>query len=397
MDLYLLGQAIVMTVIASVVIMYACDEFEACADYLGRNMSGGLKGALINAIGSSLPELLTASFLLFMYNDMAGFTAGIATTAGSAVFNTVVIPLLCIVAVRYYGVKKSDGTVEKLKEITISKKSFARDATFLILAELLLLYFLGNTELTWIAGASLVVFYLVYVAYLMIQHKMSNSTDSEDDDDDDDDDDEQPSKLKALITFQFNHLLFGGKKLTTKSAWVNLSLAVLVISVACHYLAEAVMISAKALDIAPYFTAIIFAAAATSVPDAILSIKDARKGNIEDSLGNVVGSNIFDITIALGAPLLVYSLVYGPVSLVGQGTTNEDMQVLRIALVVITTAVSVGFLVTKYVGKFHVHLLAVLYLIWVGYIVTSIVPTKSENIEESNFASVQLQDVKSMN
>ena len=372
MDFYLLGIALTKTVIAAIVIMYACNEFEKCADYLGRNMQSGLKGALINAIGSSLPELLTATFLLFMYNDMAGFSAGIATTAGSAIFNTVMIPLLCIIAARFYGVKKSDGTREKIKSITISKKSFSRDATFLILAELLLLYFLGNSTLTWVAGASLVGFYALYVIYLLIENQRNKRLgiqDEDDEDDEDDDEDEKPSKLKALITFQFNELLFSGKSLSTGTAWVNLALAVGIISIACHQLAEAVMISAEALHIPAYFTAIIFAAAATSIPDAILSVKDTMKGNADDSFSNAIGSNTFDITIALGLPLLAYTLVYGDVILSAGGTTNDDMQVLRYALIAITSSVILSFLIPKSIGKFQMYVLAGLYALWIGFII----------------------------
>ena len=50
-------------VLCSVVISFACDSFEEAADFLGRNMPPGIKGATINAVGSSLPELFTASYL----------------------------------------------------------------------------------------------------------------------------------------------------------------------------------------------------------------------------------------------------------------------------------------------------------------------------------------------
>jgi len=374
MDFGLLMQAVIAVIIASVVIMYACNEFEECADHLGRNMKPGIKGATINAIGSSLPEMLTTFFLLFMFNNMAGFAAGIATTAGSAIFNSVVIPLLCIAAVRYWGVKRPDGTVEKVKEITISKKSFIRDATFLLLAEGLLFYFLGSSTLTWVAGVSLVGFYFVYLTFLLVQNKIGNDkADIEEDEGEDEDDDEggKPSKLKALITFQFNELLFNGQKLNTNRAWVNLLLSVSVIAFACHFLAESVMWSSEALQIPAYFTAIIFAAAATSVPDAILSIKDARKGNYDDAISNAVGSNTFDITMALGLPLLVYAIFVGDVNLVSDASSNEDMQVLRIALIAITVGVVLAFVIPKYIGKAQMYILGGLYAIWMGYIVTS--------------------------
>ena len=383
MDLMLLLQAVAAVIFASVVIMYACNEFEDSADYLGKDMKPGIKGATINAIGSSLPEMLTTFFLLFMFNDIAGFSAGVATTAGSAIFNSVVIPLLCILAVRFYGVRQADGALKKMKTIEIDKSSLKRDIFFLISAEFLLIYFLGNSSLTWVAGISLVGFYLVYLSYLLYSNRGGSVTsEAEEDDEDDDEEDASPSKLKALLTFQFNELLFGGKKLTKSTAWINLALSVMVIAFACHLLAESVMWSSEALGIPAYFTAIIFAAAATSVPDAILSIKDSIKGNPDDSLSNAIGSNTFDITVALGLPLLAYSLINGDVILAAGDTTSEDMQILRYVLVGITLVVAVAFLLPKYISSKHAVIMGALYAGWMGYIVVSAGGEETDVVEE---------------
>jgi cation:H+ antiporter len=397
----LLMQAILVVLAASVVIMYACNEFESAADYLGKDMKPGIKGATINAIGSSLPEMLTTFFLLFMYNDMAGFSAGVATTAGSAIFNSVVIPLLCILAIRYYGVRQKDGTLKKMMFIEIDKSSLKRDIFFLLTAEGILIYFLGNSHLTWIAGLSLVGFYGVYLAYLLYSNRGGKETlEGDEDEDDGDDEGDSPSKIKALVTFQFNELLFGGADLSKKTAWINLSLSVLVIAVACHFLAESVMWSSDALNIPAYFTAIIFAAAATSVPDAILSVKDSIKGNPDDSLSNAIGSNTFDITVALGLPLLAYSLIYGNVTLVTGNTTSQDMQVLRYVLVGITAIVAASFLLPKVITLKHAILMGVLYSGWMFDIVysaggdtKSTVETTSVVSEHGCFESVELNTV----
>jgi cation:H+ antiporter len=58
------------------------------------------------------------------------------------------------------------------------------------------------------------------------------------------------------------------------------------------------------------FVAVVLSAAATSVPDTIISVKDARKGNYDDAVSNALGSNIFDIAFALGFPILLYNLFY---------------------------------------------------------------------------------------
>ena len=73
--------------ISCLIIWRACDGFEAASEYIGRNLSDGVRGATINAIGSSIPELLTTMFFLLILHDKDGFAGGIGTTAGSAIFN----------------------------------------------------------------------------------------------------------------------------------------------------------------------------------------------------------------------------------------------------------------------------------------------------------------------
>jgi cation:H+ antiporter len=362
--------ALLIIVVASIVIMFACDSFDDASSYLGRNMAPGVRGATINAIGSSMPELMTAMFLLFLYHDKDGFAAGVATTAGSAIFNAVVIPAVCIFTVHYRGVivKGASGAAgvirEKVSEIEISKRSVLRDGFFLLMAEGALIIFLGNSVMTWWMGVSLIGIYGVYFVFLARGFGATSDGDDEEEDEDEEDDDEAPSKLKALLTFDFNHLLFNGEDYKTNSAWIVLALATCVIAVACWALAEAVMISAEALSVPPYFTALIFAAAATSVPDTVLSVKDAARGDYDDAIGNAVGSNTFDITVALGLPLLLYALMFGDVSV----ASADQTQSLRLVLFGVTIVVLSLLLLARRVTVTTAWLLSAIYLSWMAFV-----------------------------
>jgi len=79
-----------------IIIWRASDGFEAASEYLGRNLTDGVRGATINAIGSSMPELFTTFWFLFGMMDRDGFAGGIGTTAGSAIFNGMIIPAVVI-------------------------------------------------------------------------------------------------------------------------------------------------------------------------------------------------------------------------------------------------------------------------------------------------------------
>lgn len=377
----LLTTSVLVIVFTSIVIMYACNAFEDAADYLGRNMKPGVKGATINAIGSSLPELFTTAILLFgplwsesMFGQRgAGFAAGIATCAGSAVFNSVIIPGLSVLAVLVWGVKHKDGSREKIKLVVLDKRLIFKDGFFLILSELALIYFLGWSIMSWWMGA---VFAGMYVVYAFITLKFGFASDDEEDEEGEEEEEEaeeaEEARGRGLLglgwLLDFKARFYGNEAFDTKRAWIVLGAAVVVIGIACGGIAWAVEQSAHALGIPSYFTAVILAAAATSVPDTVLSVKDAFKGEYDDAVANAVGSNIFDICISLGLPLMLYGLFVGDVDMSIMGSA-DDVQILRWILLAVTGAVLALFLFGRGLARGKMILLFILYIGWTVFVV----------------------------
>ncbi len=322
-------------VVVSIIIAKACDYFEGAADFLGRHLPPGVKGATVNAAGSSMPELLSAVALLFFVQSYDSLGAGIALTAGSAVFNTVFIPLCVVIAIMGTFRLGAIGWAARKSEIEISKTSLIRDGIALISAEIVLITLLSQKVLTWVDGAILVAIYIPYVAYMWWQSRGHRNENVDEE----------------------------NQRHTTSSAWGVLAVSVAVLVVACYALAESVIGTAQLFDVNDFVTAIFLGAAASSVPDTILSIKDARKGKEDDAISNAVGSNTFDICIALGLPLLAYSLINGPVEM----PSHEGIQTLRIGLVLITLTVFAIFLIPKRIKLWHAFVLAGLYAGWVFF------------------------------
>jgi len=365
-----------LVAVTMLVIKYACDQFEPAADYLGRNMAPGVKGASINAIGSSMPEFLTSMAFLFTITQVEvaeGLLASVAVTAGSAIFNAVIIPAVVILAVTVIGIKNTDGQRERVAGIAVRDRTIFRDGFFLLAAEGILIWLLGFPVLSWWTGALLIATYVVYFTVLMYPSGI-NGGGEEEEGEEDEDEDEGPKKLwKMILTFDFISLFFKGRAFTNGMAWGVLGLSVLVLAVACHVLAQAVVMSAHALQVPLYFTSVILAAAATSVPDTILSVKDARKGNYDDAVSNALGSNIFDITICTGVPLLLYTLLFGAIDMAGVAYLESDVQFLRVVLFGITLAVGATFLFPRgrTVGTGKAILLLALYSGWITWIIMS--------------------------
>ena len=117
--------------LAMLIIWRSSDGFEVASGYLGRNLTDGVRGATINAVGSSIPELFTTLFSLMLLGEVDNFAFGIGTTAGSAIFNGMIIPAVAILAVIGYGIAH---------KVNVSRKVILRDGIGLIIAELILIY-----------------------------------------------------------------------------------------------------------------------------------------------------------------------------------------------------------------------------------------------------------------
>lgn len=333
----------------------ACDGFERASNYIGRNLSEGVRGGTINAISSSVPELFTTLIALFVLADQDGFAIGIGTTAGSALFNGMIIPAVCIFAVVLF-LKRS---------VDVSSKVILRDGLFLILAEFLLIVSLNGTKLYWWHGLLLMAFYVIYMSYMLLSMNASaTENDSSDDDESSEEDDASSGpiakffywlSLGPLLDLESHFIKDRHEVLIKKETWNGWPLlltATTVIGISCWLLVKACEWLGTGnpahpsytffgneytgLGMPPLFVAVIFASMATSVPDTIISLKDAMNDEADDAVANALGSNIFDICFALGFPLFLYCIVNGGAVIEMTPETAQQSGELRISLLLLT-------------------------------------------------------------
>jgi len=347
-------------ILGIILIMYviwkASDGFEAAANYLGRNMKEGVKGATINAVGSSLPELMTAMIALLWYNDRDGFGFGVAATAGSALFNTFIIPAVVILSVIIFTT---------VKKISVSKKVVLRDGIFLLLAELLLIVLLTGGTITFYHALIMLATYGIYVYYTISSMKTS-----EDHIDVEHEDfleyDVDRSRLHSIAHVDLRHVVLGKSELTKLNSIVLLVSSIIVIGIACHFLVDLTYSIGDNLGLNVFFISVILAAAATSIPDTILSMKDAQNGNYDDATSNALGSNIFDVLVSLGLPILIYTIINGPIIIAPE--SMDLIAELRIYLFILTLVAFLFFLFSKHLSFWSGIFLIGIYLLFVVYI-----------------------------
>ncbi len=366
------------------IIWRAGDGFMAASEYVGRNLSEGVRGATINAIASSMPEVFTSLFFLFiLQQDGVGFTGGIGTTAGSAIFNSMVIPAVAVIAVISMGLTKN---------IEVSRKVMLRDGISLIIAEFIFLILISGSTLYWYHGLILMLVYVVYIVYMFGTMSKKERKEMLDEDthipeEEFEHDEPQSSMLKGILTFDLERIFIGRAKLDNVRAWSLLIFSTLAIALVCYFLVlgcewigtgpgsgtgghdsyHLFGMEFVGLGIPVMFVALILASAASSFPDTIISMKDAKKGNYDDAISNALGSNIFDVCFALGLPLMIFTLIHGPITM-PEEIVRQSTE-LRFLLWLLTIVVVVLFISGKYLGRKKAYLLLAMYALFVVYVV----------------------------
>lgn len=345
--------------LSMLIIWRSSDGFEVASEYLGRNLTDGVRGATINAVGSSMPELFTTLFSLILLGEVDNFAFGIGTTAGSAIFNSMIIPAVAILAVIGYGIAK---------KVNVSRKVILRDGIGLIIAELILIYMISGNHLTWVHGLALMLTYVFYVVYMFSTMKKIDGTRAFKESQETDKVQSGARKrsiLKAFILLDFKDF-FVREKINVVNAWILLLFSMLVIGLACIVLIHSCELLSEELGIAPYFIAVVLASAATSVPDTILSYRDAVAGQYDDAVANALGSNIFDICFALGFPLFAFTLFNGPIIMTPETVAN--VAELQASLVILTIIAFAIYYFNNGLKQIHAILLLGLYVLFIGFI-----------------------------
>lgn len=322
------------------VIWRACDGFEVASKYIGRDLSEGVRGGTINAISSSLPELFTTLIALFVLADEDGLSVGIGTTAGSALFNGMIIPAACI-----FSVCGSVVMGVKVLSVNVSTKVLLRDGLSLIACEVVLIFLINGNSLYWWQGLVLMGMYAAYLSYMLVSMKSVPAGEEVEDHSEKDQDGPPRGAIGKLFYWMSGGPLLDLERFfvrekqqaqieqKTWNGWPLLLTSSAVIGVACWLLVLACEwlgtgpanenhpsyfffgFELSGLGMPTMFVAVIFASMATSVPDTVISIRDARDGDYDDAVANALGSNIFDICFALGFPLFMFTLIHGPIQL----------------------------------------------------------------------------------
>ena len=228
-------------------------------------LSNFVIGFTIIGIGTSSPELfISLSSAITNHGDIA-----MGNVVGSNICNTLLIL----------------GATAAILPFTIKREQTLRDIPFAIATSIIItvLAFTGSTNvLSRLDGVILLAIFAAYTLYVISKSRSKASPES--DDDTSSKYDRLGTPLLVTIALAALGSLLGGGTLFLNSA-------------------QAI---ARAWGMSETVISITIVALGTSLPELITCIIAARRGNAQLALGNVLGSNIFNILMVLGLPALIH-------------------------------------------------------------------------------------------
>ncbi len=266
-----------------------------------------IQGAIIAAVGSSAPEVASTIISTIRYGE---FELGVGVIVGSAVFNILVIPALSALL--------SDGALDTGRDVVYKEAQFymlSVAALFLVFALAVIYYPSDGAGLRGSVTRPLAVSLLaLYGLYVFVQYLEVSEADA------------------RRISLDRRGLLL---------EWVLLLCGIGLIVAGVEGLVFAAVGLGDTFGTPSFLWGLTVVAAATSLPDALISVTAARIDEPAVSLGNVLGSNVFDLLVAVPAGVVLAGAT--PVSF---SAAVPMMAFLVVATIILFTLARTGMEIT---------------------------------------------------
>ena len=217
-------------------------------------------GLTIVAMGTSAPEAAVS---------ITGAMHGAADIAVGNVVGSNILNILIIL-----------GITGVITSVAVQKSTLLIEIPFMLFITIVLIVLgLSGNEITLVEGIIFWILFLIYLGYLYVLAKKGTEEESKE---------ARPVwKLFVFIVVGFGFVIWGA----------NISV-------------DAATAIAYAIGISEKFIGLTIVALGTSLPELVASVTAAKKGNADIAIGNIVGSNIFNILFVLGTSALIIPIPY---------------------------------------------------------------------------------------
>jgi len=305
---------ILLIIVGVALVLFGADKLTEGASSLARKMNVPeiIIGLTIVAAGTSAPELFVSIVSALKGTpDMA-----VGNVVGSNTMNAMLIV----------------GCAAIVAPMLISPSTVKKDIPFSIGASVLLILLAYDGDLTMADGILLLIGFAFFMTYTLMQVKKGQTETAE-----------VVSQLKPWLSVLY--IVFG--------------LAGLIVG--SNLFVDSASSVAYSLGISEGVVGLTVVAGGTSLPELATSVVAARKGQSAIAIGNVIGSNVFNILMILGL-----TATLSPLQI--EGITTIDMAVMLISVALVWFFSRTRYTVERWEGA----VLVGGYLIYLGWLITSL-------------------------
>jgi cation:H+ antiporter len=248
-----------------VVLSWGADRFIFGASVLAKNIgvSPMIIGLTIVAMGSSAPEIMVAA--------TASFNGNTDTAVGNALGSNITNIALVL------------GLTALLKPLSIASSTLKKEMPVLLLVSLLAVYFLSDYLLLKVEGIILITLFFVVIGGLTW---MSFNMEKDD-----------------LLRSETENEIPSGVPTSRAIIWLIVGMILLPLS--AYFMVGSAEIIARHFGLSELVIGLTIIAIGTSLPELAACIAGVLKNEDDLALGNIIGSNIFNLLAVLAMPGLI--------------------------------------------------------------------------------------------
>jgi len=268
--------ATALLIIGLLLVVYSADRLVFAASILCRTMGVPplIIGMTVVSIGTSLPEIIVSV--------AAAFHGQLDLAIGTAIGSNIINILLII------------GLAALFHAFTVHSDILRRELPLMLIVTLLAGYVLYDGELSRLDGVFMLTLAVLWLFFIV---KIARLAEHEGND--------------SLTREQMAELPREGS-LPVACLW--LGIALIIMPMATRMVVDNATVLANYFAMSELTIGLTVIAIGTSLPELATTIAGARKGEGDIAIGNIIGSNIFNIAIVLGLPALIAPGAFNPLA-----------------------------------------------------------------------------------
>lgn len=316
----------VILILGFAALVWSADRFVYGAAALAKNFGVPtlIVGLTVVAMGSSAPEMMVSASAA-----LAGKTD---TAVGNAIGSNITNILLVL------------GITALFRPLSVSSSTLKREIPLVLIVSLATWYIFSDNYFSLAEGVALLIGFVVFIGGLIIVSlRAKNQTD--------------PFVSEACDEVP--------NDVPTKKAVIWLVIGMVLLPVSAHFLIESAVDIAKYFGLSDLVIGLTIIAIGTSLPELAASIAGVLKNEDDLALGNIVGSNIFNILA-----VLPFAGIINP-SVIDPSVANRDILIM-IGATVALIIMSLNFRGAQRINRVEGGLLLIAFLGYQGYIFSQV-------------------------